>query len=114
MLPLFIFNPFLEQQAIQVAILDLKDVYDKFQRKGSSSEQRIANGRVTGVAWTTIHQVEKIEAFVQRTPEAANKVGERLYVGKSKVNFSASIPVLNSMSLREQSYFLLIQHPFLI
>ncbi|XP_067056496.1 uncharacterized protein [Acropora muricata] len=69
------------QQAIQVAILDLKDVYDKFQRKGSSSEQRIANGRVTGVAWTTIHQVEKIEAFVQRTPEAANKVSERLYVG---------------------------------
>lgn len=84
----------MEQQAIQVAILDLKDVYDKFQRKGSSSEQRIANGRVTGVAWTTIHQVEKIEAFVQRTPEAANKVGARLYVGpmELKVTYETCEP----------------------
>lgn len=69
------------QPEIQVQIHDLRDVYDKYQfKKLPSSEQRIAQGKVKGVAWT-IGQVEKIRAFVQRTPEATKKVSQRLHVG---------------------------------
>lgn len=65
---------------IQIKLHDLKDVYDKIQhKKQPSSEQRIAQGKVNGVAWTTC-QVEKIMASVQRTPEAAQKVSKRLLI----------------------------------
>ena len=66
---------------IQVEI-DLKDVYDKVQikkviraevKKFSTSEQRIVEGKVNGVVWTS-GQIKKITAFVQRTREAAERV----------------------------------------
>lgn len=72
---------------IQVEITDLKEVYDKFQikkvltseeaKKSSTSEQRIAQGKVNGVVWTS-GQIETITAFVQRTPEAAEKVHDTI------------------------------------
>lgn len=72
---------------IQIKLHDLKDVYDKIQhKKQPSSEQRIAQGKVNGVAWTTC-QVEKIRAFVQRTPEAAQKVSKRLLIGEWTFTF---------------------------
>lgn len=67
---------------IQVEI-DLEDVYDKVQikkviraeevKKCSTSEQRIVEGKVNGVVWTS-GQIKKITAFVQRTREAAERV----------------------------------------
>ena len=67
---------------IQVQLHDLKDLYDKVQKKLlPTSEQRIAKGTVNGVARTT-GQVKTIRAFVQRTPEAAEKVSERICVGE--------------------------------
>lgn len=54
----------------------MKDVYDKVQiKKVPTSEQRIAQGKVNGVAWTT-GQIKSITAFVQRTPEAAEKAND--------------------------------------
>lgn len=66
-----------ETPAIQVEIQDLKDVYDKVQIKKSPSEQRIVQGKVNGVAWTT-GQIKNITAFVQRTPEAAEQVNDTI------------------------------------
>ena len=72
-----------ETPFIQVEIKDLKDVYEKVQfkkvltseevKKCSTSEQRIIQGKVNGVVWTS-GQIKKITAFVQRTREAAEKV----------------------------------------
>lgn len=72
-----------ETPVIQVEIKDLKDVYEKVQfkkvltseevKKCSTSEQRIVQGKVNGVVWTT-GQIKMITAFVQRTREAAEKV----------------------------------------
>lgn len=73
-LPFTINSP--ESPEIQVEIQDLKDVYDKVQiKKVPASEQRIAQGKINGVAWTT-GQIKSITAFVQRTPEAAEKAND--------------------------------------
>ncbi|XP_068741308.1 uncharacterized protein [Montipora capricornis] len=80
----------MEQSKIQVTIHDLKDVYDKFQwKRAPCSEQRIAEGKVNAVAWTTAGQIQEIRAFVQRTPEAADKASDRLQVGpvELKLNY---------------------------
>ena len=67
---------------IHIQLDDLKDVYDKVQiKKLPCSEQRIAKGKVNGVAWTE-GQIKSIRAFVERTPEAAGKVSDRIHVGK--------------------------------
>ena len=67
---------------IHIQLDDLKDVYDKVQiKKLPCSEQRIAKGKVNGVAWTE-GQIKSIRAFVDRTPEAAGKVSNRIHVGK--------------------------------
>lgn len=65
----------------------MKDVYDKVQikkvltseqvKKFPTSEQRIAQGKVNGVVWTS-GQIKKIVAFVQRTREAAEKVHDTI------------------------------------
>lgn len=69
---------FNHQPDIQVEIQDLKDVYDKVQiKKVPTSEQRIAQGKVNGVAWTT-GQIKNITVFVQRTPEAAEKANDTI------------------------------------
>jgi len=72
---------------IRVEFKDLKDVYDKVQIKkklkteeakiSSTSEQRIAQGKVNGVVRTS-GQVKRITAFVQRTREAAEKVHDTI------------------------------------
>ena len=67
---------------IHIQLDDLKDVYDKVQiKKLPCSEQRIAKGKVNGVAWTE-GQIKSIRASVERTPEAAGKVSDRIPVGK--------------------------------
>ena len=76
-----------EPPDIQVEIKDLKDVYDKVQikrvltteevKKCSTSEQRIAQGKINGVVWTS-GQIKKIMAFVQRTRKAAEKVHDTI------------------------------------
>ena len=67
---------------IHIQLDDLRDVYDKVQiKKLPCSEQRIAKGKVNGVAWTE-GQIKSIRAFVERTPEAAGKVSDRIHVGK--------------------------------
>ncbi|XP_020603152.1 uncharacterized protein LOC110042142 isoform X1 [Orbicella faveolata] len=81
---------------IQVEITDLKDVYDKFQikkvltseeaEKSSTSEQRIAQGKVSGVVWTS-GQIETITAFVQRTPEAAEKAHDTIGPVELRVSY---------------------------
>ena len=56
----------------------MKDVYDKVQtKKLPTSEQRVAEGWVNGVAWTT-GQIKNITVFVQRTPEAAAKANDTI------------------------------------
>ena len=56
-------------------------MYDKVQiKKLPTSEQRISQGKINGVAWTT-SQVKKIRVFVQRTPDATEKVSERINIG---------------------------------
>lgn len=61
---------------IQVELFDLKDIYEKVQKKVShTSEQRIEKGWVNGVAWST-GQIKSITVIVQRTPEAAAKVND--------------------------------------
>lgn len=73
---------------ILVQLHDLKDLYDKVQKKLlPTSEQRIAKGTVNGVARTT-GQVKTIRAFVQRTPEAAEKVSERICVGPMELKLN--------------------------
>jgi len=72
---------------IQVEIKDLKDVYDKVQikkkltteeaNKSTTSEQRIAQGKVNGVVWTS-GQIKGITVFVQRTHEAAARVHDTI------------------------------------
>ncbi|PFX23602.1 hypothetical protein AWC38_SpisGene11838 [Stylophora pistillata] len=61
---------------IQVKLSDLKDIYDKVQKKvAHTSEQRIEKGWVNGVAWST-GQIKSITVIVQRTPEAAARVND--------------------------------------
>jgi len=65
----------------------LKDVYDKVQikrvltseehKKSVTSEQRIEQGKINGVVWTS-GQIKKITAVVQRTQEAAEKVQDTI------------------------------------
>ena len=70
------------QNPIHIQLDDLKDVYDKVQiKKLPCSEQRIAKGKVNGVALTE-GQIKSIRAFVERTPKAAGKVSDRIHVGK--------------------------------
>ena len=67
-----------EVHDIQIDLLDLKDVYYKVQtNKLPTSEQRIAQGMVNGIVWTT-GQIKNITAFVQRTPEAAKNVEDTI------------------------------------
>ena len=64
---------------IQVDILNLREVYDKIQKKIPVSEQHITDGVVNMVVRTT-GQVQMIRVFVQRSPEAAEKVNSKLGV----------------------------------
>lgn len=86
-----------EPPVIHVEIKDLKDVYEKTQckrvltsaeevKKCSTSEQRIVQGKVNGVVWTS-GQIKKITAFVQRTREAAEKVHDTKGPMELRVNY---------------------------
>ena len=77
-----------EYPDIKVEIQDLKDVYEKVQikrvltsdpkvKKFPTSAQRIVQGKVNGVVWTS-GQIKKITAVVQRTREAAEKVHDTI------------------------------------
>ncbi|XP_073242440.1 uncharacterized protein [Porites lutea] len=73
---------------IHIQLDDLRDVYDKVQiKKLPCSEQRIAKGKVNGVAWTE-GQIKSIRANVERTPEAAGKVSDRIHVGPTELQVS--------------------------
>jgi cob(I)alamin adenosyltransferase len=61
-----------------VEVLDLKDVYDKVQKKTvEGSEQRIANG-VINMAVSATAQVSAVRVFVRRCEKAAAKTSDKI------------------------------------
>lgn len=79
-------------------MLDLKDIYDKVQKKTvEGSEQRVANGVVTMVATATA-QISAIRVFVRRNEKAAMKTNDR--IGKGILR-----PVLTSNFLSSSLLF---------
>lgn len=63
---------------ITVTFPDLKELYFKTQsRVGRHSRQRVVKGKVKVCVATGGHQVQTIEVYVERTPDAAHLVGDR-------------------------------------
>ena len=63
---------------ITVTFPDLKELYFKTQsRVGRHSRQRVVKGKIKVCVATGGHQVQTIEVYVERTPDAAHLVGDR-------------------------------------
>ena len=63
---------------VVVQITDLKDIYDKNQKKTlTGSEQRIVDSKVNMIL-STSEQVRCVKVFVQRCPEAATKTNDTI------------------------------------
>ncbi|XP_031553759.1 uncharacterized protein LOC116290795 [Actinia tenebrosa] len=63
---------------VQFEVFDLKDIYDKVQKKtAEGSEQRIANG-VVNMAATATAQISAVRVFVRRNEKAALKTNDRI------------------------------------
>ena len=63
---------------ITVTFPDLRELYLKTQsRVGRHSRQRVVKGKVKVCVSTGGHQVQTIEVYVERTPDAAHLVGDR-------------------------------------
>lgn len=63
---------------ITVTFPDLKELYFKTQsRVGRHSRQRVVKGKIKVCVTTGGHQVQTIEVYVERTPDAAHLVGDR-------------------------------------
>lgn len=63
---------------ISVTFPDLKSVYQKTQsRANRQSRQRVENGKIKIRVYTAGPQVQSIEVYVERTPDAAVLVGDK-------------------------------------
>ena len=63
---------------VTVTFPDLKELYLKKQTRVSRhSRQRVEKGKVKVCVATGGHQVQTIEVYVERTPDAAHLVGDR-------------------------------------
>lgn len=68
----------IEDSDISVTFPDLKLVYQKTQsRANRQSRQRVENGKIKIRVYTAGPQVQSIEVYVERTPDAAVLVGDR-------------------------------------
>ena len=62
----------------EVVLKNLKDVYDKNQKKTlTGSEQRITYARIDMVATATA-EIRRIKVYVQRCPESIRKTGDNI------------------------------------
>ena len=63
---------------IKVEFPDLKPLYHKTQsRVNRQSRQRVVKGKIKVCVTTGGHQVQTIEVYVERTPDAAHLVGDK-------------------------------------
>lgn len=70
----------LEQEDINIRVdfPDLKHLYHKTQsRVNRQSRQRVVKGKIKVRVTTRGHQVQAIEVYVERTPDAAHLVGDK-------------------------------------
>lgn len=79
---------------IKVEFPDLKLLYHKTQsRVNRQSRQRVVKGKIKVCVTTGGHQVQTIEVYVERTPDAAHLVGDkcgRVYLKPQPVGFFSS------------------------
>lgn len=69
-----------EQPALRIKVdfPDLKPLYHKTQsRVNRQSRQRVVKGKIRVCVTTGGHQVQTIEVYVERTPDAAHLVGDK-------------------------------------
>lgn len=70
---------------VVVQITDLKEIYDKNQKKTlTGSEQRIVDSKVNMIVSAST-QIKNIKIYVQRCPEAASKTNDT--IGKYHFNY---------------------------
>ncbi|KAK3739028.1 hypothetical protein QZH41_010489 [Actinostola sp. cb2023] len=85
-----------QEHHIEVHVLDLKDIYDKVQKKTAhGSEQHVSNG-VVNIEITTTAQVSKIVVFVRRCERAAEKTNDTIGASSYGTNPSPFSPFSNS------------------